>query len=121
VEILRIYADADGQSRFEDVSLDLLSSTATGAEMASTDLWPGKALQFRNVERDFESGFHVAPRRQLVINLSGSNELEVSNGERRILGPGAVVLVEDTTGQGHKAAKTNGQPLQMLIVHLGDA
>jgi hypothetical protein len=121
VDIVRIYADADGESRFEDLTLDLVDFSAQGLATASSELWPSKGLQFRSVDDDFDSDLHTAGRRQLVVNLAGSNEIEVSSGERRVLGPGSVLLVEDTTGRGHKAAKTNGQPLHMLIVHLGDA
>src|SRR5262245_33184802 len=110
MKIVRIYPDADGESRFEDVDLDLEPFVAHGLRTASSELWPTKAVQFRNVDDDFESDFHAAGRRQLVINLSGSNEIEVSAGERRVIGPGVVLLVEDTTGRGHKAAKTNGEP-----------
>jgi hypothetical protein len=71
------------------------------------------------VDDDFASDFHTADRRQLVINLFGSSKIEVSSGERRVMGPVSVQLVEDTTGRGHKAAKTTGQPLQMLLlIHL---
>lgn len=121
MDIVRIYADADGESRFEDLTLDLGDLTVGTLSTGSTELWPAASLQFRSVEQDFESDLHTAGRRQLVINLVGSNVLEVSGGEVRTLGPGSVVLVEDTTGRGHKAAKRTGEPLQMLIVHLGDA
>ena len=33
--------------------------------------------------------------------LSGILEVEVTDGEIRRFGPGAVILVEDTTGKGH--------------------
>lgn len=118
MDIVRIYADTDGDSRFEDVHLDLPPFSVSGLRTASSELWPTQAVQFRHVEDDFASDFHTAPRRQLVVNLAGSSEIEVSTGERRVMGPGTVQLVEDTTGRGHKAAKTTGQPLQMLLIHL---
>lgn len=121
MDIVRIYADADGESHFEDVTLDLGDLTVGTLRTASSELWPTAGLQFRTVESDFESDLHTAGQRQLVINLAGWNELEVSTGERRAFGPGTVVLVEDTNGRGHKAAKKNGQPLHMLIVRLGHA
>jgi hypothetical protein len=121
MDIVRIYAGDDGESYFEDTTTDLIPSAVPGFQAASSELWPTKALQFRTVEVDFDSGLHTAGQRQFVINVSGTSEIEVSGGERRIMGPGSVMLVEDTTGRGHKAAKTNGQPLHMLIIHLADA
>jgi hypothetical protein len=118
VDIVRIYADADGETHFEDVKVDLAAFSASGLQTASSELWLVRAVQFRAVDDDFASDFHTAGRRQLVINLTGSSEIEVSSGERRVMGPGTVQLVEDTAGRGHKAAKTTGQPLQMLLIHL---
>ena len=43
---------------------------------------------------------HRAPRRRLVIVLDGDFEIETTDGERRTLSPGGVVLVEDTSGRG---------------------
>lgn len=120
MKIVRIYADADGESRFEDLELDLVQFESPGFRAAGSESWPGKSLTFREVQDDFASDYHTAPRRQLVINLAGASEIEVSSGERRVMGPGSVQLVEDTSGRGHKAAKVNGLPLQMIIVHLGD-
>src|ERR1700739_4968565 len=45
--------------------------------------------------------WHAAPSRRYVITLSGRGELEVSGGKKIPVGPGHVLLVEDTTGKGH--------------------
>lgn len=118
VQVVRIYTGPDGESYFEDMELDLVPFSAQGLNTASTELWQSKGVQFRSVESDFSSDLHNAGRRQLVINLVGYSEVEVSSGERRVIGPGMVQLVEDTTGRGHKAAKTTGEPLHMVLVHL---
>src|SRR5437763_10711912 len=53
-----------------------------------------------------EVGWHNAPRRQLLLTLSGETEYQTSDGARRTLGPGSVLLVEDTTGRGHQTRCT---------------
>ena len=45
--------------------------------------------------------WHVAPRRQYVINLSGHSEVEISDGTKLRFGPGDIFLADDTTGRGH--------------------
>jgi hypothetical protein len=45
--------------------------------------------------------WHRAPRRQFVINLQGEAEIEMSDGQRRRIGPGSILLAEDTAGKGH--------------------
>ena len=49
----------------------------------------------------------------------GSVELETGAGERRVLGPGEILLAEDTTGQGHISRNVDGQPRTCLFIHLG--
>lgn len=115
---VRIYSDADGESHFEDIELDLVPLSVGELRTSSTENWPASTVQFRQVDDDFQSDFHTAPKRRIVINLAGFSELEVSSGERRVVGPGIVQLVEDLEGRGHKAAKTTGEPLQMLIIGL---
>jgi quercetin dioxygenase-like cupin family protein len=48
-----------------------------------------------------EVGWHNPPERQLVIFLTGETKFEASDGAVRRVGPGAVVLAEDTWGKGH--------------------
>ncbi|MEI9963838.1 MAG: hypothetical protein WDM92_03230 [Caulobacteraceae bacterium] len=45
--------------------------------------------------------WHVAPARQFVLNLTGELEAEVSDGQRRRIGPGELVYLEDVAGKGH--------------------
>jgi hypothetical protein len=118
VKAIRIYSDADGESYFEDIELDLVPLAVGELRTSSTENWPASTVQFRQVDDDFQSGFHTAPKRRIVINLAGYSELGVSSGERRVVGPGMIQLVEDVSGKGHTAAKTNGQPLQMMIIGL---
>jgi quercetin dioxygenase-like cupin family protein len=42
--------------------------------------------------------WHVAPRRQYVINLSGQSEIEIGDGTKRRFGPGDIFLADDTPG-----------------------
>ena len=78
-------------------------------------------MQFREVDGDYALDFHVAPRRQLVVNLTGSVEIEIGTGEHALFGPGSILLAEDTTGQGHISRNVGGEPRTCLFVHLDDA
>jgi hypothetical protein len=117
MEIVRVYTGDDGRSHFADLTVDLEDQGAVGA---ISQLWPGGGVQFREVPGDYELDFHVAPRRQLVVNLTGSVEIEVGDGDRRLLGPGTILLAEDTNGQGHISRSVDGRPRTCLFVHLDD-
>jgi hypothetical protein len=115
MNIVRIFTGPDGQSHFDDVAVELDDLGPLGR---ISKRWPGRGVQFREVRGDYHLDFHVAPRRQLVVNLIGSNEIEIGNGEKRILGSGSILLAEDTTGQGHISRNVDGQPRTCLFVHL---
>ena len=98
MKILRIYADADGESHVEDIELEMEEFGGTGRK--SRD-WAVQSVNFREIAPGASAHFHTAPLRQLAINLSGETELQVSDGSVRHIGPGQVFLVEDVTGKGH--------------------
>lgn len=115
MDIVRIFTGDDGRSHMEDIDVELNDLGAMGR---ISELWPGKGVQFRTVEGDYHLDFHVAPRRQLVVNLTGSVQIEVGDGTTRVLGPGSILLAEDTTGQGHISRHVGGEPRSCLFVHL---
>ena len=115
MKIVRMYTGPDGQSHFDEVEIELADLGPLGK---ISTRWPGRGVQFRETGGDYNLDFHVAPRRQLVVNLIGSNEVELGSGEKRILGSGSILLAEDTTGQGHISRNVDGQPRSCLFVHL---
>ncbi len=50
--------------------------------------------------------------------LDGEIEIEVSDGERRGFRGGDVLLVEDTTGKGHRTRTVDGRPRRSVFVTL---
>lgn len=117
MDIVRVFTGADGRSHFDDVTVEL-HDLGAGGHISSA--WPAGGVQFREVAGDYFLDFHVAPRRQLVVNLTGSVEIEVGGGDKRILGPGTILLAEDTTGQGHISRNVGGEPRTCLFVHLAE-
>jgi hypothetical protein len=101
MQFCRLYTGADGKSHFEDLDQN------QGSELFLTSL-PSKALVFKNdVNREDLHGWHTAPRRQWCITLSGSVEIGLGDGTKRIFCAGDVFLAEDLTGEGHTAKPAN--------------
>lgn len=101
---IRLYADAAGDSRFEEVELPTshINSPVSSTVFEATEQLPIKGAAFRRVIREMPDGeAHCAPRRQFVVHLSGNVEIETSTGEKRLFPPGSVLLAEDTEGHGH--------------------
>ena len=98
-QITRIYSDGNGDSHFEDTRIPLNESGKVGS---LSDALPAMGVIFREVEPTYDWNFHVAPQKQFIVLLDGEIEIETSLGEKRIFKAGDVLLVEDTTGKGHK-------------------
>jgi hypothetical protein len=115
MQVTRIYTGDDGESHFEDVEVEL---TDRGAMGRISDLVSARGVVFREVDGDYDLDFHNAPRRQYVVNLTGSVELETGDGTQRVLGPGEILLAEDTTGRGHKSRAVGSSARTCLFIPL---
>ncbi len=116
--ITRIYSDANGDSHFEEVQVDLHEKGEIGS---LSDTIPAGDVIFREVPPDYDYDFHNAPQRQLIILIDGEIEIETSLGEKRTFGAGDVLLVEDTTGKGHKTRNLKAIRRKSLFITLPDS
>ena len=111
MKIHHLFADKNGESHFEDIEIEFKESNAAGRLSARL---PASGIIFREVPPDYDLDWHPAPRRQYIINLDAGAELTASDGEKRHIGAGEVVLVEDTWGKGH-LSKAVGARLRHCI------
>ncbi len=93
MSISRIYTGSDGQSHIEELDLK--------ARPDLTSPQVAKSIVFRTTPAGQFSDWHVGPRRQYVITLSGEVEIGLGDGTKHRFGPGHVNLIEDLTGKGH--------------------
>jgi hypothetical protein len=100
MRIHRIYADAAGESHFEDVEVEY-GPMEPGGRLS--ERLPATGIIFREVPPTYQLDWHPAPRRQYVINLNVGVEITASDGEVRVIGAGEILLAEDTTGTGHRS------------------
>lgn len=105
--ITRVYSDSKGDSHFEEIHIPLKDAGNIGK---LSDVLPASGMIFREVEPTYDWDFHTAPQKQYIILLDGEIEIETSLGDKRIFKAGEILLVEDTTGKGHKTK--NLQPLK---------
>lgn len=121
MKLLRLFADDHGESHFEDVDIpfeevdDYFENTLP---VLFSSFEPASENGFERVPPGWAGDWHPAPRRVLAIHLSGELEIEASDGEVRPIGPGAVLLAEDTTGRGHLNRVTSSTEVEMVFVTL---
>jgi quercetin dioxygenase-like cupin family protein len=123
VAYIRLYADADGRSCFEDVRLPGEARGVVESDLMAVFSEPFRAdaVMFRHVIKEADGTRpHNAPRRQFIVQLTGECEIEASNGETRRLVPGSVLLVEDVDGEGHITRRVGDDLRLTLIIPLVD-
>ena len=98
-KVTRVFADENGESYFEDITIPLKENGEIGF---LSELIPATGVIFREVLPTYDYDFHNAPHRQYTVLLDGRIEIETSLGEKREFGGGEILLMEDTTGKGHK-------------------
>ena len=114
IRMVRLSTGPDGQSHVEESQADL---AADGRDLASS--WQGATrVRFQESPAGSTLDWHDAPRRQLVITLSGHLEFVTRDGERFELRPGDVLLAEDTAGTGHRWMLTGEEPWRRVYVRL---
>ena len=115
MQITRVYTGSDGQSHFETIEIPLQASRYG----ALSELFEAEGVIFRETPAGGELDFHNAPRRQFVVTLSGEVEIECGDGSKRRLGPGEILLADDTSGQGHITREVQA-PRRSLFIPLPD-
>lgn len=98
----RFYTGPDNRTHFEDLDIPIEHSgrsapfDVTGMLLRESD---GTAHYLE---------LHPAPRRQIILCLSGVVEIEAGDGTTRRFGPGDLYLADDLTGEGHRHREIEG-------------
>ncbi len=117
VKVTRLYTGTDGKTKVEEYEIPLKVQN-TGTDLSV--VVPAKSVQFRRTNKDYNLDWHPAPTRQYVVTLSGESEVELEGGRKIHLGPGNILLVEDTTGQGHISRAIGSGDRISLYIPLAD-
>ncbi len=118
----RLFNDADGNSRFEDMETELFPGFAVPpAEPLHTApfLVPDGATFWVGGPPDWKGGeMHPAPRRMIFITVHGEYEVTPGTGTARRFPPGSVLILEDTNGSGHSTRFTGTAECVVFAVAL---
>jgi uncharacterized cupin superfamily protein len=112
VMMTRVYTGPDGLSHAEQIEMKLNGD--------NTEMMKATGVQFGRRAPGPASDWHVGPRRQFVITLSGRGELVMGDGTRVSVGPGQINLIEDTTGKGHTTRNIGPDDRIVVTIPLAD-
>lgn len=118
MKITRIGVTTSGGSRFEEMEVELTDAGEIGR---LSEPYAASSVTFRENDPGYDYDWHRAPRRQLIVLLDGEIEVEVTSGEKRRFSGGDVLLVEDTTGTGHRTRTVGACSRRSLFIPLAGA
>ena len=120
MQYVRLYADADGETHFQQVPLDFDEADyrPPSPMVFVSRAFQADALQFVRTPSGWSGENVHPPQHQFCFCLQGQLEIRASDGEKRTFGPGDTVLIEDIDGKGHGSRVKGGKDLIAAIVPL---
>lgn len=118
MKYVRLSADKNGQSHFEQatLTLDEADYRPPAPMMFVSHAFATDGFQFARLPAGWATDSIKPPKKQFLICLKGHLELTAGDGEKRSFGPGDTVLIEDVGGKGHRArVKGDGECLAAVI------
>jgi uncharacterized cupin superfamily protein len=116
IRFVHLVTGPDGQSHVRDELVDLAAS-----DHDQVSAWqPARGVRFEETPAGSTLGWHTAPRRQYVLTLSGRLEFTTRDGDVFEIGPGDVLLAEDTSGGGHSWRIVGDEPWRRVYVALDE-
>ncbi len=114
-KVTRVFADKEGESHFEEVTIPLRDVGDIGR---LSEIVHAESIIFRENDQGYGYNWHHAPQRQYIALLDGEIEIEVSDGEKRNFQGGDVLLMEDTNGKGHRTRTINNKSRRSIFIVL---
>ena len=120
MKIQRLYSDLDGESHIEDIDIQMtpVEFAPPAPPIDLSAFWDATRVAIMRAPPGWKGEWHPAPRRQLMFYLAGHVEGETSDGARRTMRPGTVVLLEDTTGKGHRSRVVGDEEVVIAVAQL---
>jgi hypothetical protein len=119
MNITRFYTNENGESQFSeiDIPIDYRREDVDGNAIFLSKAFNSSRVRFVELPEGYDQDWHNAPKRQLVILLSGVVEVRTSEDQTRRWGAGDVVLADDVRGTGHQTRAIDGS-VRMVYVPL---
>lgn len=116
----RLVPDVDGGSHFEstEVPVTLQDFAPPARPFSVSPLMPATRCGFLHLTAGWHGEMHPSPIRMWIFVLAGEMLFEAANGDRRHIGRGHALLLEDTEGRGHVSRVLGDAPVTLAVVQL---
>jgi hypothetical protein len=118
MHLVQLYNLDDGRSSIRTVSLKAAPMGGSGREdtlpIAVEPVFFRESVGSHADDHDDQS-WHRPSRRQLIVVLSGGFDIEAEDGSTAHIGPGEILLAEDSMGRGHLTRTWRGARLYLPL------
>jgi len=121
MKCLCIYNHKDGTSYLADAEWRTHAGDFTPpspAGYSTTEELTSKAVLMMHHPAGYKDEWHRAPAPVLATVLRGTVRIATSDGDSRVLEPGAQFVAADLQGQGHKIEEVDGAAYDLALVVL---
>ena len=121
---VRIYTDESGDSHFEDMETELvfMDFAPPAAPLAIAPFLPSAKIQWLGAPLGWAGDVpHPVPARSVFVTTQGEYEVTASDGDVRGFPVGAVFLLEDTWGKGHRTTVASDIDCVIMNVAVDDS
>lgn len=118
MKYVRLYADKNGNSHFEDATLQLDEADyrPPAPLVFVSHAFQTDGAQFIRLPAGWAADAIQVPKKQFFVCLKGHVEVTATDGKSRSFGPGDAVLMEDGEGKGHRTrVKGDGEFFAVVI------
>jgi hypothetical protein len=114
----RLYAEKGGNTRFAEVELPIgePDHRPPAPPLFVSHAYDASGLQFVRLPAGWTGEALHPPSRQFVIGVEGHVEVTAGDGEKRSIGPGSCLLMEDIEGKGHRIHVRPGRDCVVALI-----
>jgi hypothetical protein len=105
VTFVRLHADAAGESHLQtqEMALSSVEFAPPAPPMEISAIQAAAGWRFLHLPPRWVGDLHPTPTRLWIFCLRGEMEFEASDRAVHRIEPGSAMLLEDTTGRGHRS------------------
>jgi hypothetical protein len=117
-----LHADADGETHLTRVELPATEiDGGEGVERVRILGLPATHVTVAQLDQRVpDLGLHPAPRRRLLVLMTGAYEVTTTSGDRLRLYPGDGLFVDDVGTKGHYSDDVGEVPMTMASIDIPD-
>jgi hypothetical protein len=121
MKYVRLHADKNGNTHFEDATLKLDEADyrPPAPMMFVSHAYQTDGVQFIRLPSGWAANSIQVPKKQFLICLKGHLEVTASDGKTRSFGPGDTVLMEDGEGKGHRTRVKGADECLAAVIPVG--